>query len=146
MLATGPGSYFKQSSPNTKITRQRGDLARFPKLPWFPEPPVFTEAHPKTPGLSSVPATGSGSLDRPCQENPPQPRHPFLQPKGQPRPRQSIWLCPRSNPFWALAGRTSLTSSQGDPEILIREHGQSPGRSPTSNRQSDHSRPPHGGA
>lgn len=59
-------------------------------------------------------------------------------------PHQAASGCPSLSP----TGQSPLgeTSSQGDPEILIREHGQSPGRSPTSNRQSDHSRPPHGGA
>lgn len=90
--------------------------------------------------LAQVPLTD------PAKETLLSPGTPFFNLKASSSQEESIWLCPQSNPFWALAGRTSLTSSQGDPEILIREHGQSPGRSPTSNRQSDHSRPPHGGA
>lgn len=57
---------------------------------------------------------------------------------------QAASACPSLSPTGQ--GPLGETSSQGDPEILIREHGQSPGRSPTSNRQSDHSRPPLGGA
>lgn len=59
-------------------------------------------------------------------------------------PHQAASGCPSLSPTGQ--GPLGETSSQGDPEILIREHGQSPGRSPTSNRQSNHSRPPHGGA
>lgn len=57
---------------------------------------------------------------------------------------QAASACPSLSPTGQ--GPLGETSSQGDPEIFIREHGQSPGRSPTSNRQSDHSRPPLGGA
>lgn len=71
---------------------------------------------------------------------------PFSNLKAKTSQNNPSGCAPSPTLFWAQAGRTSLTSSQGDPEILIREHGQSPGRSPTSNRQSDHSRPPHGGA
>lgn len=58
--------------------------------------------------------------------------------------QQAASGCPSLSPTGQ--GPLGETSSQGDPEILIREHGQSPGRSPTSNRQSEHSRPPLGGA
>lgn len=80
----GPSLVELPPKKNKQAERRSGQV---PKLPWFPEPPVFKEAHPKTPGLSSALATGSGSLDSPCQRNPPQLWHPFQQPKGQLRPR-----------------------------------------------------------
>lgn len=86
----GLGPSLAELPPNTKINRQKGDLARFPNSRGSLNPQSLKRHTPDTRPqfcLSSAPATGSGSLDRPCQRNPPQLWHPFLQPKGQLRPR-----------------------------------------------------------
>jgi hypothetical protein len=53
-------------------------------------------------------ATGSDSLDRPCQRNPPQLWHPFLQPKGQPPAKIVHLAVPLVQPFLG-PGRADFT-------------------------------------
>lgn len=75
------------NSLNTKINRQRGYLDMFPNSCSSLNPQSLKRHTPRNQAsvlpwqLAQIP------LDRPCQRNPPQLWHPFLQPKGQHRPR-----------------------------------------------------------